>query len=47
MARLLALFCAILGAGCLTAVVVSSAPLIAALTVVGAGLLAIAATEVG
>lgn len=46
-ARLAALLCAIGGAGCLVAVVVASTPLMAALTVVGAALVALAATEVG
>lgn len=47
MARLIACLLAIAGVGCLAAVVAASSPIIAALAVVGAGLLALAATEVG
>jgi hypothetical protein len=46
-AKLVALLCAIAGAGCLVAVVVASSPLMAALTVVGAALVALAANEAG
>lgn len=46
-AKLVAILMAIVGAGCLAAVVASSPPWAAALTVVGAGLIALAATEVG
>lgn len=46
-ARLIAVICAILGTGCLVAVVSASTPLIAAATVVGALLIALAASEVG
>jgi len=44
---LVAVLCAIAGVGCLVFVVTSSSPLVAAVTVVGAALVALAATEVG
>jgi len=46
-AKLVAIVVAIVGVGCLAAVVAASPPWAAALTVIGAGLLALAATEAG
>jgi len=45
--RLVAIVVAIFGAACLAAVVAASPPWAAALAIVGAGMLAVAATEIG
>lgn len=47
LAHLIAAFCGIAGLGCLAAVVAASSPVVAALAVVGAGLVALAANEAG
>jgi len=45
--RLVAALCAIAGAACIAAVVAGSPPGLAALAMLGTGLIALAATEVG